>query len=101
MMLTTREAAHRFHLQAQRGLVNEARQRKADLQAAVDNAVRSLNELREAGICRDWLYDTLRGLHDAAVKADHPLNQTIDNAAQEYAWVDLGELDDLLARIST
>src|SRR5262245_32042969 len=90
--LLLRRAAMRAH-------VSEADERKSELQTIVDDMVRALGKLKDIGGERDFLDDTLCNLHRVACDIDDKHNKTIDSAGLHYAWVDLTELDALLAMV--
>lgn len=94
---SVRTAAMRFQRAAARGLVEAARLTRQDLQVAVNDTVRSLRALHEAGADPSRLYDALGLIHDAATNRDAALRKEIDEHAG--AWehpVDLTELEQLI-----
>lgn len=98
-VFATAALARKFEKYAARGLIDEARTRKADLQRAVDDTVRALGKLHYAGVDRDFISDTARGLHDAVENADKSCNTTIDNAAEHHDDIDLRELDEFITLV--
>ena len=96
---STRDQARRFEMQAARGLASGARDTKRELQTAVNDMVRALNALREVGICRNFLDDTIGGLCDEADFIDAACLKNIDNAGEHADAVDLAEARALLAKV--
>lgn len=83
---------------ARRGRLAEAREKKAELQSAVDDAVRAFGKLLDAGINRDLVEEMASGLYDEAANTDNPLNIAIDDCGEWYDGVDLDEVNALLAK---
>jgi hypothetical protein len=55
----------------------------------------------DAGVDRDFLDDAARGLHDAMSNLDARMQRDMDEAGlfDEYACLDLSELDAIIARL--
>lgn len=98
-VFSTREAARRFEIAAARGRAFDARIRKDELVGAVDDMLRALRRLEAAGVDRAYLFDTARGLHDAASNVDGVCNREIDEADLYVDPIELGELEAFMAHL--
>lgn len=65
----------------------------------VDDMLRAMRRLEAAGVDRDYLIDTAKGLHDAASNVDGVCNREIDEADLDADPIDLSELDEYLAQL--
>lgn len=97
--MSSNEIARHFTQAAARGLSYEARIQRSDLRTALDDTVRALRALLEAGVDSAFLDDTVAGLIDAIENADAALLKDIDNAREYAEDIDLLEARELLGEI--
>jgi len=95
MTLSTREAARRFELHAARGLASHAKERKQDLQRAVNDIARGLRALKECNPDPVRFADIAGFVIDAASEIDAACMSDIDEASEHAEPVDLTELREL------
>lgn len=96
-MLSTAERARMYEKLVARGHACEARDKKHDLQVALDDAVRALRALAEAGVCHAFVNETARGLSDHVANTDAAYLRTIDEAGEWAAGVDFTDIEQLIA----
>lgn len=98
-MFATAALTRKYELAAARGLAYEAQDLQRALQKAVNDSVRAFRDLHEAGVSKDFIVEMLKGLHDTASNADHPLFKTIDEASLHAEHIDLSEVRELLEQV--
>lgn len=96
-LYSTRERARQFERYAARGVADNARDRKRDLQEAVNDTVRALRKWQEIGADKLTLADLLGFIHDEASNIDGVCLKDIDNAGETAEPVDLSEIDAMLS----
>lgn len=89
----------RFEKQRARGLATQARERKPELQRAVDSAVHGLGVLAECGPDRDRMLDLIGGLIDTANIIDAQCRLDLENAGEHFQPVDLTEAEALWNKV--
>jgi hypothetical protein len=97
-LYTSAEVARRLEISAQRGIASAARERKADLQEAVNQTVRGLRLLSECKADKERMQDLVGFLIDAANIIDAACMRDIDNAGDRAEPVDLVEATELFEK---
>lgn len=97
-LYTSAEVARRLEIAAQRGIASAARERKADLQEAVNQTVRGLRLLSECKPDHDRMLDLVGFLIDAASNIDAGCLRDIDSAGDHADPVDLAEANELFEK---
>lgn len=97
--LATREAARRVERYVAQGNAYNARERKADLQRAVNDTVRGLRLLADCKAGKDRMCDLVGYLIDEANNIDGKCLRDIDNAGETAEAVDLTEANDLWMKV--
>jgi hypothetical protein len=95
----TRAALLKFERAAARGLAEDARDRKADLQDELRILLDSLRVFLDCKVDRAAIAEALAGLIDAISNADHKANTDIDSASQVFDDIDMTEAHALLAKL--
>ena len=95
----TRADRLKFERAAARGLAEEARELKDDLQDELRIAVDSLRVFLNCKVDRPAVTEALALLIDAISDADHALNRTIDAAGEHFNAIDMTVACDLLAEL--
>jgi hypothetical protein len=83
-----------------RGLVSEARDRKADLADELRILLDSLQVFLDCGVNRGAIAEVLLALHAPIINSDHACNRTIDEAGEWFDPIDMAEVNALLAKVT-
>ena len=97
--MDTNTIANFYEPKRRLGVYHEALRQLGGLQRAVNDTVRALRLLDEAGVDRAWLDETLCGLHDAASNRAHAHARDMDDCGFEPVSIDLTEVDALLLEV--
>ena len=98
-MLATAERARRLEVQAARGIASHARERKADLQRALNETLAGLEKLSALNPNKDAMCDLVGFLIDEASRIDAQCMRDIDNAGDTAEPIDLTEANQLWAKV--
>lgn len=98
-MFATSTQARYAERQRERGLATQARDRKPELQRAVDSAIHGLEVLSRCDPDKDRMLDLIGGLIDTANLIDAQLRLDLENAGEHWSAVDLAECHALWNRV--